>query len=177
MTRYVALLRAVNVAGRKVPMKELRARFEALGHENVTTYIQSGNVVFDSAAKPPKLAAELEAEIQATFGLRTPVVIRTRPELAEVVRANPYLKTGADVARLYVMFLGDRPATAAVRSLDPERSTPDEFTVVRKEIFIHAPNGVGRSKLTIDWFEQHLGTVATNRNWNTVNQLLDLMVK
>ena len=177
MTTYVALLRAVNVGGRKVPMKDLQALFEAQGHQDVVTYIQSGNVVFDGKGKAAGLAEELAAAIEDTFGLRTPVVLRTRAELAKIVERNPYLARGVDPTKLHVMFLGGKPTAKAIGALDPARSRPDEFTVLGKEIFILAPNGVGRSKLTIDWFEKRLGTVATNRNWNTVNKLLDLMVK
>jgi uncharacterized protein (DUF1697 family) len=177
VTIYVALLRAVNVGGRKVPMQDLKELFEAQGHENVVTYIQSGNVVFDAKGKAATLARELSAAIEQAFGLRTPVVLRTRAELERVIGANPYAAPGVAPTKLHVVFLGDAPSAKAIGTLDPDRSPPDEFTVIRKEIFILAPNGVGRSRLTIDWFEKHLGTVGTNRNWNTVNKLLALMVK
>jgi uncharacterized protein (DUF1697 family) len=74
-----------------------------------------------------------------------------------------------------VTFLADRPAAAAIKQLDPGRCPPDEFTVLGKEIFMFMPNGMGRTKLTIDYFEKRLGTEGTARNWNTVNKLLDLM--
>lgn len=176
MTTYVALLRGVNVGGaNKVPMKELKAIFEARGHADVVTYIQSGNVVFTSGAKEPVIAKELVADINATFGFDVPVVIRTRAQLAAVLRANPYLSAKADLSKLYVMFLGAEPTATAIATLDPERGAPDEFTVRGREVFLHLPSGAGRSKLTIDWFEKKLGTVATARNWNTVNKLHALM--
>jgi uncharacterized protein (DUF1697 family) len=177
VTTYVALLRAVNVGGRKVPMKELQALFEEQGHERVVTYIQSGNVVFDGKGKAATVAQELADAIEETFGLRTPVVLRTRADLERVIDANPYAAPGVEATSLHVVFLGAKPTAKGIGTLDPDRSPPDEFTVVGREIFILAPNGIGRSKLTIDWFEKRLGTVATNRNWNTVNRLLSLMVK
>ncbi len=177
MTMYAALLRAVNVGGRKVPMQDLKALFEAEGHEEVVTYIQSGNVVFDGKGKAATLAQDLSAAIEEAFGLKTPVVLRTKPELAKVIDENPYLERTTDGSRLYVVFLGDKPTAKAIATLDPDRSPPEEFTVVGKQIYIVAPNGIGQSKLTIDWFEKRLGTVGTNRNWNTVNKLLSLMVK
>jgi uncharacterized protein (DUF1697 family) len=177
VTKYAALLRAVNVGGRKVPMKDLKALFEERGHEKVVTYIQSGNVVFDGTGKAATLATELSAAIEEAFGLKTPVVLRTRAELEHALATNPYTAAGVDGSKLHVVFLGDKPTAKAIATLDPHRSPPDEFTVIGKEVFILAPNGVGRSKLTIDWFEKRLGTVGTNRNWNTVNKLLSLMVK
>jgi uncharacterized protein (DUF1697 family) len=174
---YAALLRAVNVGGRKVPMKDLQALFEDQGHEKVVTYIQSGNVVFDGRGSAATLAKELSAAIEHAFGLKTPVVLRTRAQLEKVVATNPYAAPGVEARQLHVVFLGDAPTAKAIGALDPDRSPPDEFTVIGKEIYILAPNGVGNSKLTIDWFEKRLGTVGTNRNWNTVNKLLALMVK
>jgi uncharacterized protein (DUF1697 family) len=177
VTMYAALLRAVNVGGRKVPMQDLKALFEDQGHDQVVTYIQSGNVVFDATGKAATLAQELSAAIEQAFGLKTPVVLRTRAELEKVIATNPYAAPGVEGNQLHVVFLEDKPTAKAIGTLDPDRSPPDEFTVIGKEVFILAPNGVGRSKLTIDWFEKRLGTVGTNRNWNTVNKLLSLMVK
>jgi uncharacterized protein (DUF1697 family) len=177
VTMYAALLRAVNVGGRKVPMQDLKALFEDEGHEEVVTYIQSGNVVFDGKGTAAALAKSLSAAIEKTFGLKTPVVLRTKRQLEQVIETNPYAGSEVEGHRLYVVFLGDAPTAKAVKTLDPDRSPPEEFTVVGKEIYILAPNGIGSSKLTIDWFERRLGTVGTNRNWNTVNKLLSLMVK
>lgn len=175
MTSYVALLRGINVGGKnKVPMAELRELFATLGHEDVVSYIQSGNVVFTSTVKPAQAASDLAAAIVKEFGLRVPVIVRTRTELAKVITSNPYLKRGAD-SKLHVTFLADRPSAAAIKRLDPDRCPPDEFTVQGREIFMFMPNGMGRTKLTIDYFEKRLGTQGTARNWNTVNKLLDLM--
>jgi uncharacterized protein (DUF1697 family) len=176
MTSYVALLRGINVGGKnKVPMAKLREVFATLGHEDVVTYIQSGNVVFTSTVKPVQAARDIATAISAVFGLRVPVIVRTRAELAKVITSNPYLKRGVDASKLHVTFLSDRPTAAAIKQLDPDRCPPDEFSVLGKEIFMFMPNGMGRTKLTIDYFEKRLGTEGTARNWNTVNKLLDLM--
>jgi uncharacterized protein (DUF1697 family) len=178
MTVYVALLRSINVGGKnKIPMNELRTMFETLGHGDVVSYIQSGNVVFTSSSDAVKVTAGITKAIGEELGLRVPVVVRTRAELAGIVRANPYVKAGADVSKLHVMFLADKPTKAAIADLDPDRSPPDEFTVQGTEIYLLAPNGVGRSKLTVDYFDKHLGTTGTSRNWKTVNTLLDLMAR
>ncbi len=176
MTAYAALLRGINVGGKnKVPMADLRTLFETLGHADVVTYIQSGNVVFTSASKPAKIAAGITDAIAGEFGLTVPVIVRSRTELRRVLTSNPFLDAGVAPAKLHVTFLADRPAQAAIAKLDPDRSLPDEFAVVGREIFMFMPNGMGRTKLTIDWFERCLGTRGTARNWNTVNKLVELV--
>ena len=191
MSEYVALLRGINVGGRNaVPMPALRALFESLGHERVTTYIQSGNVCFTSAptratagaggnlrsqvATPGSvdLAAEIEGAILQAFRLGVRVVLRTRSELAQLAAVNPFLGSEADRAKIHVVFLAATPTPEGIAKLDPDRFPPDTFAIVGREIFVHYPNGAGRSKLTLDYFERRLGTHGTARNWNTVNELL-----
>jgi uncharacterized protein (DUF1697 family) len=176
MTSLVALLRGINVGGKnKVPMAKLREVFDSLGYEDVATYIQSGNVVFTSTDKEPKVTRDVAAAITAEFGFDVPVTVRTRAELAKVVASNPYLKAGADESTLHVMFLAAKPTAAAIKTLDPERCPPDEFTVRGREIYLLLPNGMGRTKMTNDYFDRRLGTHGTARNWRTVNHLLELM--
>jgi uncharacterized protein (DUF1697 family) len=173
---FAALLRGVNLAGRnRVSMPELRSALEAIGLEDVVTYIQSGNVVFRSrSGGAQKLAAAIEAQVAEVFGIEVVVLLRTPAELAKVAAGNPFLRGGADPARLHVVFLGGRPAAKAAAQLDPERSPPDEFMVEGREVYLHLPNGFGRSKLTVAYFERALGVAATARNWRTVKKLLAL---
>jgi uncharacterized protein (DUF1697 family) len=173
---FVALLRGINVGGRTmVSMPELRSLFESLGHADVSTYVQSGNVVFRSSTGDGKaLAAELEERIRSAFDVSPAVLLRTPEELAEVAAANPFLERESDFLKLHVVFLSAAPAADAVEELDPNRSPPDEFSVLGREIYLHLPNGAGRSKLTIDYFEKRLGVRATARNWKTVTKLLEL---
>ena len=173
---YVALLRGINVGGkRKLPMKELAQVFSTCKCKDVRTYIQSGNVVF--CALPDsvkKLAAAVEKKIEARFGFPVPVVIRSHDQLAKVVRVNPFLTRGASDKMLHVVFLADEPNTAAVRTLDPQRSPGDEFRVIGSEIFLYLPNGAGNSKLTNAYFDSKLSTIGTARNWTTVLNLLEM---
>jgi uncharacterized protein (DUF1697 family) len=172
----VALLRGVNVGGRaKVPMGELRSVFAALGHTDVVTYIQSGNVVFRSAGGTEKeLVSGIERQIADAFGLEVAVTLRAPGELAAIVAGNPFLTGGDDPKTLHVAFLDRAPAPKELAELDPDRSPPDEFRVLGREVYLRYPNGSGRSKLTIDYFERRLGVRATARNWNTVTKLLAL---
>jgi uncharacterized protein (DUF1697 family) len=169
-TRYVALLRGVNVAGRrKVKMDELRGVFDALGYVDVTTYIQSGNVIFASAARVD--AGAVERAIEADLGMNVTVVLRTSAQLESVVRRNPF--TDVDTSKLHVGFMSERPPVAAVRSLDRERFSPDDVVVDGGELYFHLPNGMGRSKLP-DYVGRQLEVPTTVRNWNTVTKLVDL---
>jgi uncharacterized protein (DUF1697 family) len=172
---FVALLRGVNLAGRnRVSMPELRSALEAMGLEDVVTYIQSGNVVFRSRTGGAKtLAAAIEAQVAEAFGIEVVVLLRTPAELAKVTAGNPFLR-GADPARVHVVFLSGKPAAKAAEQLDPDRSPPDEFELEGREIYLHTPNGFGRSKLTVDYFERRLGVAGTARNWRTVTTLVAL---
>ncbi len=174
---YVALLRGINVGGKHiVPMKELVQIFTEAGCLNVRTYIQSGNVVFNASAKVVKdLPKAIASKIEEGYGFWSPVVLRSRDELALATRRNPFLKTGLPEQTLYVYFLADEPSAAAAKTLDPQRSAPDKFHVTSREIYLHLPNGMGRTKLTNAYFDSKLKTVATARNWATVRKLLEMM--
>jgi uncharacterized protein (DUF1697 family) len=171
---YVALLRGINVGGKHIlPMKDLVEVCSATKCENVRTYIQSGNVVFAASEKTAGLLAPLLArKIEERFGFPVPVILRSREQLEQVVRNNPFLKSGKPEKTLHVSFLADTPAPAAIQTLDPNRSAPDEFRVVGGEIYFYLPNGAGKSKLTNAYFDTRLATIGTVRNWATVLKLL-----
>jgi uncharacterized protein (DUF1697 family) len=172
---HVALLRGVNLGGRRLPMKDLAAMFRDAGCGDVRTYIQSGNVVFEAR---PALARQVPALVSEAitdrFGFEAPIVTRTAAEMEDVASHNPFLKAGADPKTLHVVFLQDRPSKARVAELDPGRSPPDEFAVQGREVYLHCPNGVGSSKLTMPYFDSKLQTIATARNWNTVLKLVEM---
>jgi uncharacterized protein (DUF1697 family) len=176
MNTFIALLRGINVGGKNmIPMPELKSLFASIGLEDVSTYLQSGNVVFSSSTGDAQaLAVAIEERIDEAFELGTTVLLRTPAELAEIADSNPYLGREADLAKLHVVFLSGPPEADAVAELDPARSPPDEFAVRGREIYLHLPNGAGRSKLTMDYFEKRLGVRATARNWKTVTKLLEL---
>jgi uncharacterized protein (DUF1697 family) len=171
---HVALLRGINVGGKNMlPMTELARLFEAAGATSVETYIQSGNVVF-RASKVEGLVAKVEAQIAKRFGFEVPVVLRSAAELAAVVDRNPFLRAGVDADLLHVAFLAGAPDAKLAAALDPNRSPGDAFDVRGREIFLHLPGGVARSKLTNAWFDSKLGTTTTIRNWRTVLKLLEM---
>ena len=159
-----------------LPMKELVAIFAASGCVDVTTYIQSGNVVFSATEKVVAGLDKLVAnQVEKKFGLRVPVVLRTSAEVAAVIRANPFLKAGGSEEMQHVCFLADRPAKDLAAGLDAQRSVPDEFAVVGREIYMQLPNGMARTKLTNAYFDTKLKTVGTMRNWRTVLKLAEML--
>jgi len=174
--RYVALLRAVNVGKRQVPMKRLAPLVEELGHTEVQTVLQSGNVVFTGPrTKASDLEAALAKELKATFGFEVPVMIRTGAQLDRVIADNPFAKAAkADPKSVHVAFASGPVKASLLKDVDVERLAPDEFRPGKDEVYLHYANGQGRSKMLIGVFEKPLGLDLTSRNWNTVVKLRDL---
>lgn len=154
-------------------MPALREIVESLGHRDVETYLQSGNVVFTPGKGARRtLAPRIEAAIAEATGLEVPVLVRTGRELGRVVSANPYAVD--DPTRVLVAFLGDAVKLSALGLGDLGDYAPDELTQVRRELFISVPNGQGRSKLMESLTKQRLPTVVTVRNWRTVVALAEM---
>ncbi len=175
MGTAVALLRGINVAGQKrVPMAELRELVAALGYAGAVTYIQSGNLVFDTDDDEQSIVLSLEQAIADRFGFSVPVVVRSAAELIAVARAHPLAGPGTDPRRLLVAFLDRPPGIDLGEVLDAEAYRPDAFTLIGRHLYLHYPNGSGRSKLTNALFEQALGVRSTTRNWTTVTRLARL---
>jgi uncharacterized protein (DUF1697 family) len=180
MPTHVALLRGINVGGRnKVAMADLRDAVESLGHTDVATYIQSGNVVLtgtgtDTAA----MAAELEGAIADRTGVPAGVVVLTREELDRVVAGNPYPEE-SDPRRVHVVFHrgGTRgpDAVAAAEQRARDKGSRDRATVVDGTLYLHTPDGLGRSELAVQLAKRavarEVGDTATTRNWSTVLRL------
>ncbi len=178
MTTYVALLRAVNVGGNnRLPMAELRAALIADGFERVSTVLQSGNVLLHTTESEAAVSASVRNTIEAAFGLRIGVMVRSGSELAAIAVSNPFLTRAgtADPATLHVAFLAEQPTEAAVATLDPNRSPPDAFAVNGREVYISYPNGSGSSRLTLSYIERALDVQGTARNWRTVERLTALV--
>lgn len=161
MPTYVALLRAVNVGGRTIPMTELRDCFIDLGFTDVSTYIQSGNVIFGSRVRSTTKVAEV---IEKRFG---PAAVRTPAELETIVAGNPFAKRSFEPRKLHVSFLSTRPTRVTFDAPPGD----DEFVIAGREVYVYTPNGYGTTKLNNMFFERKLGVTATSRNWNTVVKL------
>ena len=177
MQTYVAMLRGINVGRAKlVKMERLRALFEALGFDSVRTYVQSGNVVFESEQKSTReLTKKIEEKIQRDFGFAVPVLLKTAKEMEQIVSNNPLVKKkGIDVSKLHITFLSDAPPKTAGKVLEPLATSRERVRVLNREIYLYCPDGYGNSKLTNTTIEKKLSVVATTRNWRTVNALLEM---
>jgi len=173
----ICLLRGINVSGHKpIKMEALRAAFETRGFGDVRTYLQSGNVLFDaSGASPANLKTEIEDLILKEFGFKVPVLIRTSAELKRIMGRNPFLKTkGIDLSRVGVVFLSGSPNKTALKGLEALVGKNERFHSEGREIYLHCPDGFGRSKLSNAAIEKKLSLVATSRNWNTVSELFSM---
>jgi uncharacterized protein (DUF1697 family) len=177
--RFVALLRSVNVAGHgRLAMNELRASYESLGFTDVTTYIQTGNVLFTTSSKSERgIAATIEQRLAEDFGDSPAVLLRSVADFRRIASSSPYAKAGADPSRHHVTFLATVPTRAALTALTLPSSGRDELVVDGKEVYVHTPDGYANTKYTGTFLERRLGVVSTTRNWNTVTKLSELAVR
>ncbi len=169
----MALLRGVNVGGKNtVPMPELRAALER-EFADVTTFLQSGNVLLRSAAAECDVSETVARMIAEAFGIVIPVVVRTAAEIEHVAGHNPFLQDGVerDPKTLHVAFLSTRPTAATIGAIDPARSPPDACMVSGRDVYLDYPNGSAKTRLTLDYLERCLGVTGTARNWRTVQRL------
>ena len=155
-------------------MPELRAALAEAGFEEVQTYVQSGNIVLSSSDTAAKVARDFERLLEQEFGLEIRVVVRTRAQLAQVVKHNPLAKVAKNPKRYQVSFLEKKPAAALVRKLEEVAAPAERVVAHGREIYAWHPEGVARSKLWATLAGKGLGVTATARNWTTVTKLLEL---
>lgn len=178
MNTFISMLRGINVSGqKKIRMTELRRLYESLNLVNVETYVQSGNVVFDSPEQDTlKLAKLLEAQIVHSFGYSVSVFIRTPNDFQRLLDSNPFSnERNEDPTKLHVTFLYHPSSESRLSRLEIPNDGVDEFFVGEQEIFLFCPNGYGRTKLSNNFFERKLDVPATTRNWKTVNALGEMI--
>jgi uncharacterized protein (DUF1697 family) len=187
MATHVALLRGINVGGKnKVAMADLREVVAGLGHADVSTYIQSGNVLFSpdpADADTSALAAALAEAITARLGVSAPVIVMSREELAAAISANPF-PDELDPKRVHAVLLSGAPAAEAAGKIHAalDRSTAkggrDELAIVGRTLYLHTPDGFGNSELAAAVLRivtsPRAGVTGTARNWATMLKLLDL---
>lgn len=176
MPVIVSMLRGVNVGGHHlIRMDPLRELYRSLDLQDPQTLLQSGNVVFRTTQRNlPALAARIETAIEEAVGFRPLVILRTAPALRDVVKQNPFAeRTNVEPAKLAVLFLAGEPSAEAYARVRGLKTDPEELRIAR-EVYVHYPNGMGRSKLTAAVIEKALGVAATGRNWNTVTKLVEL---
>jgi uncharacterized protein (DUF1697 family) len=173
--RLIALLRGINVGGNKlIDMGRLRDLLADLGYTDVRTYLQSGNAVFTSPTPPREAAADVEAGIAKEFGIDCRVIVRTGPQLAAVIAADPLLHLLGNPSRHFVAFLDRSPQPDAAQALSQRDYGADQLRIVDEHIYLWCPNGISKSAFAKINLDRVLGTAVTVRNWNTVTKLAEL---
>jgi uncharacterized protein (DUF1697 family) len=171
----IVFLRGINLGKRRrVQMATLRKLLSDDGYGDVRTLLQSGNVVLKSGVAGARLERKLEQQLQAALGYQVDVFVRTRAELAKIVKSNPLEDVASDPAKYLVTFLRDKLDTGVARRLRSLDVAPEELVVSGREIYSWHPAGLARSELAKHLSERSLGVTASGRNWRTVTKLLDL---
>ncbi|MGA7229138.1 MAG: DUF1697 domain-containing protein [Acidimicrobiia bacterium] len=173
MSRIAVFLRGINLAGHnRLAMADLRTSLGEAGFSNVETLLQTGNVLLEPSGRSRRqVADEVERIIADRHGLDLTAVVREPQELRTVLASGPFLGDEENLSRLHVVFLETPVDTEAAAAIDPRRSPPDRFLVSGDVIYLHYPNGMGRSKLTLSYIEGALGVRGTARNWNTISKV------
>ena len=178
MRTFISLLRGINIGGHHlIPMPALRTLYESLGMTDVTTYIQSGNVVFRTdRIDRSSLELLLEEEIARALGFPVAVIVRTPLQLSAIIRACPYAgRAGIDTKRLAVAFLKSKPSAMRIRALRALTAKGlDEYTITGRALYMHCPQGFAKTMLTNAFLEKHLLVKVTARNWKTTVTLLEM---
>ena len=178
MQTWIALFRGINVGGNNIlPMAKLKSDLESLNLKNVRTYIQSGNVVFDSTAKTAtSLSKRIARRIEERHGFRPQILTLNREDLLTAIDSNPFPKAVSDPKTLHFLFLAEPASDPDTEALDDMKTSSERYKLTDGVFYLHAPDGIGRSKLAAN-AEKHLGVVTTGRNYRTVDKLLSMVTQ
>lgn len=176
--KYISLLRGINVGGqKKIKMSDLKSLYEQLGFQDVMTYIQSGNVIFNVEDKNKAgLNESIEKAIEKKFKFHVPVKIRTSREISNIVKNCPFGSVDLEEngTKILVTFLSSKPLKAKMAETLKYVVDPEKFVLKGKEVYLYCPNGYGKSKLSNTFIENKLSVMATTRNWKSVHKLNEL---
>jgi uncharacterized protein (DUF1697 family) len=179
MTKFVSILRGINVSGqKKIIMTDLKKLYENIGFSNVQTYIQSGNVVFESndRSSTQDKAIFIKDAIFDKYKFEVPTFVYTGTEMSQIRNNNPFINiANVDLTKLYVTFLAATPDATNLEKLEVVDRGDEQFIIKESNIYGYYPNGYGRAKLNNTFIENKLKVEATSRNWKTVNRLVELL--
>jgi len=174
MKTYIVLLRGVNVSGKNiVKMAVLKAVLIDNGFKNVTTYIQSGNIILSSDLEKDVVATKVQQLIHDHFQLQIAVFCLDLQEMEFALKNNPFTDN-IEPNKLFFTFLNEEPAVDLLADLEKIDFATDQFKVIDKVLYFYLPNGMSNSKLNNNFFEKKLKVTATGRNLNTIHKLIDL---
>lgn len=178
MEKYLAMLRGINVSGQKlIKMEVLKKQAEGIGMQNVSTYIQSGNIIFETEVTDKlRLSETISAMVLKEYGFQVSVVVKNRNDMEFAIQNNPFLTEHPEaIDFLYVTFLSDNANPELVTKIDIKGLHPEAFAVNCDLVYIYCPKGYGRTKLNNNFFEHKLKVLGTTRNWKTVLKLSELL--
>ena len=179
MKYFISILRGINVSGQKlIKMEALQKLYETLGFHNITTYVQSGNVIFASNEIDfRELEQKISRQIENDFGFDVPVIVLTIDKLKDVIENNPFLKDpNKDHSFLHVTFLSSPADNYDLKTIEDKKQSGEEIFFSDNAVYLYCPNGYGKTKLTNNLLEAKLKVAATTRNWKTANKLLSLAI-
>lgn len=175
MNKYIALLRGINVSGqKKIKMADLKSILSDSGLSSVETYIQSGNVIFESDQEPKALQEVIEKVILENYSFEVPTLVIAKDDLRKLIPQNPFLNEVDDTKKLYVCFLLEEPTAERIQILADLDLKGDEYVLQNRVLYTCYHNGAGKSKVSNNFLEAKLKVKATMRNWRTVNILAEL---
>lgn len=175
MNAYISILRGINVSGKNIiKMEALKQLFEGLGFQNVTTYVQSGNVIFSVKQMDiQKLENLIRLQIEKDFGLKVPVIVLTKEKLKQAIDKNPFAND-KDQTFLHFTFLAQNSVSYSYESIENKKMNGEEIHIDKNVVYLYCPNGYGKTKLTNTFLENKLKVTATTRNWKTITELLKI---
>jgi uncharacterized protein (DUF1697 family) len=174
---YIALLRGINVSGQKsIKMADLSKLCESLHFNNISTYLQSGNIIFKYDISDTSIIADkIKKAIRKKYGFDVDVIVRTAHELEKIISGNPLIQMpNIDAYKLHITFLQNHPQEQNVSTIEMAKEDNEVFVIKDREVYLYCPNGYGRTKLNNQAFEKKLKTPATTRNWKTAHALLEI---
>jgi uncharacterized protein (DUF1697 family) len=177
MKTYISILRGINVGGKHlIRMNSLQEIYEGLGFQKVKTYIQSGNVVFQSKEfQLEELEQLISEEIMKRLDLNVPVLVRDYNEMIKILESNPFIKEDQEeISHLYITLLSESPGAFFLQNIETDTFLPDEFVFNDRAIYLSCPNGYGKTKLNNGFFENKSGGKATTRNLKTLMELVKI---
>ena len=178
MKRWIALLRGINVGGNNLlPMAELRSDLESLKFSNVRTYIQSGNVIFDSVAgTSSSLSRKIQSQIEKKHGFRPHILILGINDMRDAIKSNPFPEATGDPKSLHFLFLENAVKDPDLKALDKLKTPTERFKLTGCVFYLHAPDGIARSKLAAN-AAKLLDVVGTARNYRTVDKIFSMAMQ
>jgi len=174
---YISILRGINVSGQKlIKMDALRTSYEKMGFEQVTTYVQSGNVIFKgNDTDVNALEQKISQQVEEDFGYKVPVIVLSLSILKQIIDNNPFIKDlNKDQAFLYVTFLSSKPELYNIKLIEDKKQHEEEIRFSENAVYLYCPNGYGRTKLNNNFLETKLKVGATTRNWKTTKALFNI---